>query len=133
VAPVVRGYGAGDQTATPGRTGATLGSAITDQYANRHNPFIYFHSVVDNQRLCDIHVVPLRTASTAAGGSTTFSGHLANDLSKLSTTPRFAFITPNLCDDWWSSPSTRDRPPTPLLATMSSQARATSIPDIALC
>ncbi len=161
----------------PNATGSQVKSAITDQYANRHNPFIYFHSVIDNQRLCETHVVPLGTASTAAGGSTTFSGHLANDLSRLSTTPGFAFITPNLCDDghdatcagtnaaggttgglvaadaflrtwmplilrspayrsgqiWSSSPSTRERPPTPLLATMSSQARATSTPDIALC
>ena len=29
----------------------------------------------------------------------TFTGHLANDLSSTATTPRFGFITPNLCDD----------------------------------
>jgi hypothetical protein len=83
----------------PNATGSQVKSAISDQYANRHNPFIYFHSVIDNQRLCDTHVVPLGTASAGAGGSTIFSGHLANDLAGPSTTPRFAFITPNLCDD----------------------------------
>jgi hypothetical protein len=78
----------------PNATGSQVKSPVTDQYASRHNPFIYFHSIIDNQRLCDTHVVPL---GTAAGGS--FSGHLARDLSKISTTPRFGFITPNLCDD----------------------------------
>ena len=29
----------------------------------------------------------------------TFTGHLANDLSSTATTPKFGFITPNLCDD----------------------------------
>jgi hypothetical protein len=29
----------------------------------------------------------------------TFTGHLANDLSSEATTPKFGFVTPNLCDD----------------------------------
>jgi len=74
----------------PNATGSQVKSPVTDQYANRHNPFIYFHSIIDNKRLCDTHVVPLGSAT---------GGHLARDLSKISTTPRFGFITPNLCDD----------------------------------
>jgi phosphatidylinositol-3-phosphatase len=83
----------------PNATGTQVKSTVTDQYANRHNPFAYFHSITDNQKLCDTQVVPLGTAAVNSEGQTVFSGHLANDLARISTTPRFAFITPNLCDD----------------------------------
>ena len=83
----------------PNATGTQVESSVTDQYADRHNPFIYFHSVTDNARLCDQDVVPLGTATTSTNGTVTYAGHLARDLRHASTTPRFAFITPNLCDD----------------------------------
>ncbi len=83
----------------PNATGTQVKSAITDQYADRHNPFIYFHSIIDNTALCDSHVVPLGTVSLGADGQDVFSGHLAQDLAHPWTTPRFTFITPNLCDD----------------------------------
>ena len=67
---------------------------------------MYFHSIIDNAAVCNANVVPL---GTAAVGTTsifngvslpdTFTGHLANDLSNIATTPKFGFITPNLCDD----------------------------------
>ena len=34
-------------------------AAANDQYATRHNPFVYFHSVIDNPTRCNGHVVPL--------------------------------------------------------------------------
>lgn len=74
-----------------------LGETPTDQYATRHNPFVWFHSVIDNKALCDANVVPLGTLT--ADGKPSPTGHLAKDLSKVSTTPRFAFITPNVCND----------------------------------
>lgn len=79
----------------------TNGAEAGDQYATRHNGFMYFHSVIDNQARCDAHVVPLGTVSvgTGAGGSDVFAGHLAQDLQSISTTPLFSFITPNLCND----------------------------------
>jgi hypothetical protein len=84
----------------PNATGTQQLSSTTDQYADRHNPFIYFHSVIDNERACDNEVVPLGTVTLGAGGSAnTFSGHLAQDLASPNTTPAFSFITPNLCDD----------------------------------
>jgi hypothetical protein len=83
----------------PNATGSQVKSAVTDQYANRHNPFIYFHSVIDNTQLCNSDVVPLGTATTGADGTVSYAGHLASDLKHLSSTPRFAFISPNLCDD----------------------------------
>ncbi|WP_077038283.1 alkaline phosphatase family protein [Pelomonas sp. KK5] len=57
-----------------------------DQYATRHNPFVYFHSIIDDQAYCDSHVVNL-------------DANLENDLKSIATTPNFVFITPNLCDD----------------------------------
>ena len=69
----------------------------TDQYATRHNPFVWFHSVIDNAALCDANDVPLGTLT--AQGVPSATGHLVRDFSKVSTTPRFAFVTPNLCDD----------------------------------
>lgn len=83
----------------PNGTGAHR-TPISDQYATRHNPFMYFHSVIDNQRSCNTHVVPLGHVSVGvAGAPDTFSGHLAQDLASEATTPKFSFITPNLCSD----------------------------------
>ena len=77
-----------------------------DQYATRHNPFMYFHSIIDNTAECNANVVPLGTAAVGTPSTfngvqlpDTFTGHLANDLSSEATTPKFGFITPNLCDD----------------------------------
>jgi hypothetical protein len=55
-----------------------------DQYAARHNPFVYFHSLIDSGE-CARHVVNFN--------------QLAQDLKYESATPNFAFITPNLCHD----------------------------------
>ena len=62
----------------------TQSATAKDQYAARHNPFVYFHSLLDTG-LCKKHVVPLTALRT--------------DLKQISTTPRFTFITPNLCND----------------------------------
>lgn len=62
-----------------------------DQYATRHDPFVYFHSIIDNQQRCDEHVVPLVELDT--------------DLSKVENTPNLVFITPNLCNDGHDGPS----------------------------
>jgi hypothetical protein len=97
----VNGNAADDTNAAegPNATGSQVKSPISDQYANRHNPFIYFHSVIDHPALCNRDVVPLGTATTAANGTVSYAGHLAQDLANPGSTPRFAFITPNLCDD----------------------------------
>jgi len=75
-------------------------AAANDQYATRHNPFMYFHSIIDRQEICDANVVPLGKVTVGTNGRPdVFSGHLAADLRKEETTPTFAFITPNLCND----------------------------------
>jgi hypothetical protein len=73
-------------------------SATTDQYAARHDPFVYFHSVIDNATTCNQDVVPLGTETTS-NGNVSYNGHLAQDLSTRATTPRFSFVVPNLCND----------------------------------
>jgi hypothetical protein len=101
--PVQTAGVAGDDTNAaegPNATGSQVLSTTSDQYADRHNPFIYFHSVIDDSAECDRTVVPLGTVAVGTGGAAdTFSGHLAQDLASESTTPKFMFITPNLCDD----------------------------------
>ncbi len=54
-------------------------------YAPKHNPFVYFDDIRNNSSRCTSHVVPYTA--------------LASDLGSAATTPNFAFITPNLCND----------------------------------
>ncbi len=83
----------------PNATGSQVKSATIDQYAARHNPFVYFHSVTDDQQACDRHVVSLGTVKVGtAGQPDAFTGHLATDFASESTTPKFSFISPNLCN-----------------------------------
>ena len=56
-----------------------------DQYAAKHNPFVWFHSIIDDAARCDARVVNLH--------------RLPEDLASAATTPNFVFITPNLCSD----------------------------------
>jgi len=66
-----------------------------DQYAVRHNPFVYFHSIIDSPD-CATHVVGL--------------GQLAADLATEAMTPNFALITPNLCNDGHDAPCVDGQP-----------------------
>ncbi len=76
-----------------------------DGYASRHDPFVYFHSIIDDAALCDADVVPLGTPTGVLPPATPpgVTG-LATDLKSLPTTPNLSFITPNLCDDGHDSP-----------------------------
>ncbi|MDN3936969.1 alkaline phosphatase family protein [Arthrobacter sp. YD4] len=60
-----------------------------DQYATRHNPFVYFRSITDGSG-CGRNVVNYSA--------------LAHDLSSAATTPNLSYITPNLCHDGHDSP-----------------------------
>jgi phosphatidylinositol-3-phosphatase len=78
-----------------------------DGYATRHDPFVYFHSVIDEQKFCDKHVVALgsptgQMPAAALRGET----GLATDLASVTRTPKFSFITPNLCNDGHDFPCT---------------------------
>jgi len=75
-------------------------AGANDQYATRHNPFVYFHSVIDDLARCNAHVVPLGKLAVGRGGAPdAFKGHLFQDLRRIETTPAFMFVTPNLCND----------------------------------
>jgi hypothetical protein len=71
-------------------------AAAHDQYADKHNPFVYFHSIIDDPVRCVRHVVSL--------------DHLGEDLRQISATPNFAFITPNLCHDGHDAPCKNGEP-----------------------
>jgi len=79
-----------------GAADRTNSATAADQYADKHNPFVYFHSIIDDPKYCGQHVVNL--------------GHLANDLQDVRTTPNFAFITPNLCHDGHDAPCKNGEP-----------------------
>ncbi|HUC35822.1 MAG TPA: alkaline phosphatase family protein [Acidimicrobiales bacterium] len=89
-------------------------SAVSgDGYVSRHDPFVYFHSIIDDSAYCDSHVVPLGTTSgklpsSAPPGTT----GLAKDLKSVSTTPNLSFIVPNVCDDGHDYPCTNEKTPT---------------------
>lgn len=68
---------------------------LGDMYATRHDPFMYFHAVID-EAACQQNVVNLR--------------QLRTDLRAVTTTPDFSFITPNLCSDGHDSPCANGEP-----------------------
>jgi hypothetical protein len=72
-----------------GTQDTTQSARVGDQYAARHNPFVYFHSLLDSGA-CNVNDVPL--------------DRLPTDLASASTTPSYVFITPNLCNDGHDSP-----------------------------
>ncbi|HEX5459397.1 MAG TPA: alkaline phosphatase family protein [Steroidobacteraceae bacterium] len=76
------------QTCTGGRIGKTdetERAAVGDQYAAKHDPFVYFHTILDDPARCAAHIVSLH--------------ELRIDLRRVATTPNYSFITPNLCND----------------------------------
>jgi phosphatidylinositol-3-phosphatase len=66
-----------------------------DQYAARHNPFVYFHAIIDSPA-CRANVVNL--------------GRLRQDLKSIERTPNFVFISPNLCNDGHDAPCKNGEP-----------------------
>jgi len=83
-----------------------------DGYATRHNPFVYFSSIVDNSAECNADVVPLGSSTGVMPASDTIGATgLVTDLSSISTTPNFSFITPNLCDDGHDYPCANETSP----------------------
>jgi hypothetical protein len=57
---------------------------VGDQYAARHDPFVYFQSIIDSPS-CARNDVPL--------------DRLPGDLASAASTASYSFITPNLCND----------------------------------
>jgi len=74
---------------------STQKATVGDQYAARHNPFVYFHSIIDSPE-CSQRVVDLSQLDT--------------DLASVGTTPSLSYITPNLCHDGHDSPCVDGEP-----------------------
>ncbi len=73
----------------------TQQAEVGDQYAARHNPFVYFHALTDSPT-CAQHDVDL--------------SELPGDLQQVSSTANLTYITPNLCNDGHDSPCVDGRP-----------------------
>jgi hypothetical protein len=73
----------------------TQQAEVGDQYAARHNPFVYFKSIRDSAG-CQHNDVDL--------------SQLPGDLAGTSTTANLTYITPNLCNDGHDSPCVDGRP-----------------------
>jgi acid phosphatase len=54
------------------------------EYAQKHNPFIYFDNIRNNPKRCQ-NIVPYT--------------QLKSDFQSIQTTPNFAWVSPNLCND----------------------------------
>ncbi len=63
---------------------------IAGNYAPKHDPFVYFDDIRNNTARCDSGVVPYTA--------------LATDLASAATTPNYAFISPDLCNDMHDCP-----------------------------
>ena len=97
-----------DTSREPATCGAPLGSPSgagvkteqraepQDQYLPKHNPFVWFHSIIDTPE-CKQRVVPL-DGRPATAGQPAVDG-LDTDLAKEATTPQFSWITPDMCND----------------------------------
>ncbi len=79
-----------------GEVDETNHATANDQYADKHNPFVYFHSIIDDPTDCAVHVVNL--------------DKFPADLQSIATTPNFAFITPDLCHDGHDAPCKNGEP-----------------------
>ncbi|HEY5188556.1 MAG TPA: alkaline phosphatase family protein [Solirubrobacteraceae bacterium] len=79
-----------------GASDNTQSATATDEYATRHNPFVYFHGIIDDTTLCDTHVVGLNA--------------LSQDLSSPSSIANYSFITPDLCNDGHDAPCKNGQP-----------------------
>ncbi|NYJ04996.1 alkaline phosphatase family protein [Petropleomorpha daqingensis] len=73
----------------------TQKAEVGDQYAARHNPFVYFRAITDSPD-CAARDVDLSA--------------LRGDLGSIATTPNLAYITPNLCSDGHDAPCVDGRP-----------------------
>lgn len=79
-----------------GEVDDTNHASVKDEYADKHDPFVYFHSIIDDHANCAAHVVNL--------------DELVHDLRTVATTPNFSYITPDLCHDGHDAPCKSGEP-----------------------
>lgn len=78
-----------------GAVDGTQKARVGDQYAARHNPFVYFAAITGSPGCArnDVDLTQLKT-----------------DLASISTTPNLSMITPNLCHDGHDAPCVDGQP-----------------------
>jgi phosphatidylinositol-3-phosphatase len=74
----------------------TQSATTTDQYAARHEGFMYFRSVTADGGYCAAHVLSFQP--------------LRGDLAAAASTPAFSWISPNLCNDGHDVPCVTGQP-----------------------
>ncbi|HEY2441779.1 MAG TPA: alkaline phosphatase family protein [Streptosporangiaceae bacterium] len=74
----------------------TESAVPADQYAARHEGFMYFESVIGDRSYCEQHIVSFRP--------------LLHDLTSAARTPAYSWITPNLCFDGHDAPCVTGEP-----------------------
>jgi phosphatidylinositol-3-phosphatase len=72
-----------------GAKDSSQAAKVGDEYATRHNPFVYFESITSSPD-CQSNVVDF--------------AELAGDLRSVETTPNLSYISPNLCNDGHDNP-----------------------------
>ena len=92
----MEGMGTPCQHPRVGATDPWQKATATRAYATKHNPFVYFHDIIDRPRYCARHVRPLKD--------------LASDLQSARTTPNLTYITPDLCHDGHDTPCANGEP-----------------------
>ena len=75
---------------------STQKATAAHNYAARHNPFVYFKSIISRPAYCKKRVVKLSA--------------LPHDLHRVKRTPNLAYITPDLCNDGHDAPCADGRP-----------------------
>lgn len=78
-----------------------VGGDTKGNYADRHDPFIYYPSIEGDQGYCETHVVPITDSVTSAMTPTT---GLLSDLQN-NQMPNYAWITPDTCNDAHDTPN----------------------------
>jgi hypothetical protein len=73
----------------PNQPDSTQSARQGDQYAARHNPFVYFHSLIDGP--------------SCRSNDVDFS-LMPGEIAQAGTAPAYSFITPNLCHDGHDEP-----------------------------
>ncbi|WP_245531439.1 alkaline phosphatase family protein [Arthrobacter globiformis] len=73
----------------PGARDSNHAAQEGEQYATRHNPFVYFAGI---------------TSSPECQANDVDFSHLDADLKTVATTPNLSYISPNLCNDGHDSP-----------------------------
>jgi len=78
-----------------GAKDTTINPTAKDMYATRHNPWVYFHSIIDSP-ICKTNDVGLDA--------------LPKDLAGAASTLNLVYITPNVCSDGHDEPCKDGRP-----------------------